>query len=74
MGVGGYAKGMGVPPVSGLKVWHAYSLGYLLFFPSLAGRTELRMENPYVLLVDTKIVDFFVLFPRGLISDLSPFP
>lgn len=50
------------------------ALGDPLFFPSFVSRTELRMEKPYVLRVDAKLVDYFVNFPRGLIPDLSPFP
>ena len=41
----------------------------LCFSSSLACRAELRMEKPYVLLADAKILDYFVIFPMGLIPD-----
>lgn len=39
------------------------------FSSSLAFRAELRMEKPYVLLADAKILDYFLIFPLGLIPD-----
>ena len=41
-------------------------LGNPHFSLSSAGRTELRMEKPYVLLADANILDYFVIFPVGL--------
>lgn len=65
MGFGGIGDGVGIPPVTGLRVWHASGPGQYSFFFLSTGRTELRIEKSYVPLADAKILKYFVIFPMG---------
>ena len=67
MGFGGIGDGVGIPPVTGLRVWHASAprQSSFFFFIRRSGRTELRREESYVPLADAKILKYFVLFPMG---------